>query len=177
MTASTPGNLPIVLRRLVERKVQRAVVAAICDEAATRRCYEAGAGKRLKLRIGATIETRFGPPLEVEAEIVRLVPMVPRAVVVRIDGVEAVLSEQTSAFIAPWQFQTCGIDPLQYKIVVVKEGYLFPKLSRIAPRHIMLLTPGSGDMRLERLVYHRRRKPMFPFEPETQFDAEAAANA
>ena len=49
VTASTPGDLPIVLRHLVERKVQRAVVAAICDEAATRRCCEAGPGKRLKL--------------------------------------------------------------------------------------------------------------------------------
>jgi microcystin degradation protein MlrC len=176
VTASTPGDLPIVLRRLVERKAERAVVAAIYDEAATRRCYEAGPGKRLKLQIGASIETRFGPPLEAEAEVVRLAKMVPRAAVVRIGGVEAILSERSSAFISPWQFQTCGIDPLQYKIVVVKEGYLFPGLSRIAPRHIMLLTPGAGDMRLERLVYHQRRKPEFPFEPDTQFDPEAAVN-
>ncbi len=34
----------------------------------------------------------------------------------------------------------------------------------------MLLTPGAGDMRIERLTYTRRRQPLFPFEPDTPFD-------
>ncbi len=34
----------------------------------------------------------------------------------------------------------------------------------------MLLTPGAGDMRIEKLNYVRRRKPVLPFEPETVFD-------
>ena len=70
------------------------------------------------------------------------------------------------AFTDPSQFAPCGIDPLSRKIVVVKEGYLYPGLTRIAPRYIMLLTPGAGDMRIERLTYTRRRKPLFPFEPD-----------
>ena len=45
-------------------------------------------------------------------------------------------------------------------------------LTRIAPRHIMLLTPGAGDMRIENLTYTRRRRPAFPFEPDTRFDFE-----
>jgi microcystin degradation protein MlrC len=58
--------------------------------------------------------------------------------------------------------------------VVVKEGYLSPGLSRIARRYIMLLTPGAGDMRIERLTYTRRQKPAYPFEPDTPFDPDAA---
>jgi microcystin degradation protein MlrC len=73
-------------------------------------------------------------------------------------------------FTRPGDFAKCGIDPLERKIVVVKMGYLFPGLTRIAPRHIMLLTPGAGDMRIENLTYSRRRRPAFPFEPGTQFD-------
>ena len=58
--------------------------------------------------------------------------------------------------------------------MVVKEGYLFPGLTRIAPRYIMLLTPGAGDMRIERLPYIRRQRPAFPFEPESPFDPASA---
>jgi microcystin degradation protein MlrC len=173
VTASTPGDLPIVLRHLVERKVPSAVVAGLNDAAATRRCFEAGAGKRLRLSIGATVETRHGPPLEADVEVVRLVGSARQAVV-RIGSVEAILAEGPTAFIDPGQFAPCGIDPLSRKIVVVKEGYLYPGLSRIAPRSIMLLTPGAGDMRIERLTYTRRRRPAFPFEPETTFDPDAA---
>jgi microcystin degradation protein MlrC len=173
VTASTPGDLPVVLRHLVQRKVGSAVVAGLNDRAATAKCFEAGEGKKLRVSVGATIEKRFGPPLEAELEVVRLVKD-PRLVVGRIGGVEVILGDGPTAFTDPRQFEPCGIDPLSRKLVVVKEGYLYAALTRIAPRYIMLLTPGSGDMRIERLTYVRRRKPLFPFEPDAAFEPEAA---
>ncbi|HNQ87487.1 MAG TPA: M81 family metallopeptidase [Verrucomicrobiota bacterium] len=169
VTASTPGDLPVVLRHLVERKVPSAVVAGLNDPEATRRCFEAGQGRTLRLSLGATIEKRCGPPLEADLGILRLVQQ-PRMVVGRIGRIEVILADGPTAFTDPRQFEPCGIDPLSRKLVVVKEGYLYPGLSRIAPRYILLLTPGAGDMRIERLTYTRRRKSVFPFEPDTQFD-------
>jgi microcystin degradation protein MlrC len=176
VTASTPGDLPVVLRHLVERKVNRAVVAGLNDKAAVDRCFEAGEGQRRRLSIGATIEKRFGPPLEAELEVLRLVPN-PRMAVGRIGNVEVILVDGPMAFTDPRQFEACGLDPLSRKLVVVKQGYLYPGLMRIAPRYLMLLTPGAGDMRLERLIYTRRRSPLFPFELDTPFDPEADAPA
>ena len=49
VTASTPGDLPVVLRHLVERKVTSAVVAGLNDGPATSKCFEAGEGKKLRL--------------------------------------------------------------------------------------------------------------------------------
>jgi microcystin degradation protein MlrC len=172
VTASTPGDLPIVLRCLDERNVKSAVVAGINDKAATAKCFEAGEGRTVRLSIGASVEKRFGPPLETEVGVVRLVKS-PRMAIVRIADVEVILAEGPMAFTDARQFEPCGIDPLSRKLVVVKEGYLFPGLTRIAPRYIMLLTPGAGDMRIERLTYTRRR-PAFPFEPDTPFDPDAA---
>jgi microcystin degradation protein MlrC len=173
VTASTPGDLPIVLRHLVERKVTNALVAGINDAAATRTCFEAGEGKTVSLSVGATVEKRFGSPLQAEAQVVRLAKD-SGMTIIRIGNVEAILADGPMAFTDPGQFKPCGIDPLSYKIVVVKEGYLYPGLTRIAPRYIMLLTPGAGDMRIERLTYARRRRPIFPFEPDATFDLEAA---
>jgi microcystin degradation protein MlrC len=177
VTAGTPGDLPLVLRHLVERKVKSAVVAGVNDPAAIARCIEAGEGKTLRLSIGANIEKRFGPPLETEAQVVRLITTGRPKAVVRIGEVEAILNTGSGSFTDPRQFEACGIDPLARKIVVVKQGYLFPGLTRIAPRYIMLLTPGAGDMRIEKLTFVRRRKPIFPFEPNTAFDAASAPSA
>jgi microcystin degradation protein MlrC len=176
VTASTPGDLPIVLRHLVDRKVKNAVVAGINDAAAVNRCFEAGEGKKVTLSIGATLEKRFGAPLQAEVQVVRLVKSEKMAVI-RIGDLEAILSDGPTRFIDLAPFKACGIDPLSRKIVVVKQGYLFPDLTRIAPRYIMLMTDGSGDMRLERLKYTRRRKPLYPFEPGTAFDPDAAPKA
>jgi len=89
---------------------------------------------------------------------------------------ETLIADLSSKFVnlPVGEVERCGIDPLSRKLVVVKEGYLYPRLSSIAPRYLMLLTPGAGDMRIEKLTYTRRRKPVFPFEPETPFDPEAA---
>ena len=45
VTASAPGDLPLVLRHLVERKAKTAVVAGINDAPAVDRCFEAGVGE------------------------------------------------------------------------------------------------------------------------------------
>jgi len=82
---------------------------------------------------------------------------------VRIGDVEAILADGPTAFVDPGQFAPCGLDPLSRKIVVVKEGYLYPGLTRIAPRYIMLLTPGAGDMRIEHLTTPSSQA-LFPFE-------------
>ena len=169
VTASTPGDLPIVLRHLVERKVGDAVVAGINDAAAMKQCFEAGAGKRINLSIGATIEKRYGPPLMAQAEVVRLIPQSGMAVI-KINDIEVILTDGPIAFIEPGQFEACGIHPLEHKIVVTKMGYLFPELTKIAPRYIMLLTPGAGDMRIEKLTYNRIRRPIFPLDPDTPYD-------
>jgi len=174
VTAGTSGDLPLVLRHLVERKVKSAVVAGINDSAAVTRCIEAGEGKTLKLSIGATLEKRFGQPLEAEAQVIRLITTGQPKAVVRIGDLEAILAAGPAGFTHPRQFEPCGIDPLSRRIVVVKQGYLFAELSQIAPRHLMLLTPGAGDMRIEQLTYLRRRKPIFPFEQSTAFEARSA---
>ncbi|MEN6457584.1 MAG: M81 family metallopeptidase [Thermoguttaceae bacterium] len=178
MTASAPGDLPLVLRHLVERKIPNALVANIFDAAATRRCFEVGEGNRVQLSIGATVEKRHGPPFEAEVEVLRLVngtKSAPRMAVVRIGPVEAVLQEAAAEVIDPAQFEPLGINPLSHKIVVVKEGYLYPKLTKIAPRHIMLLTPGASDLRLDKLDYVRLPRPIFPLDPDMTYEPEKLA--
>jgi microcystin degradation protein MlrC len=170
VTAATPGDLPVVLRHLVERKVPGALVAGIYDEAAARRAIEAGPGKRLRLSIGASVEKRYGPPLEAEVEVVRVTPKYEGMALVRIGQVEAVLCARSFMIEDAGPFRACGIDPLSRKIVVVKQGYLLPELMMIAPRQIMLLTPGCSDLASGRLTYVKRRKPMYPLDPDTTFD-------
>jgi microcystin degradation protein MlrC len=63
------------------------------------------------------------------------------------------------------------IDPLEHKIVVVKEGYLFPGLRAIAPHAIMALTPGFANQIMEDLTYKQVRRPIYPLDPEMSWSA------
>jgi microcystin degradation protein MlrC len=169
VTASTPGDLPIVLCHLLEKKAGSAVIASITDIAAMEKCFAAGVGSNLTLSIGATIEKRHGPPLVTDVKVIKLISE-PRMAVIKTDNIEVVLVADSSTFLTRAQFEQCGINPLERKLVVLKMGYLFPDLAKIAPRYIMLLTPGAGDMRIEKLNYTRIRRPIFPLDPDIQFN-------
>jgi microcystin degradation protein MlrC len=173
VTASTPGDLPVVLRHLVKRKVPGAVIASITDVAAMKRCFAAGEGARIRISVGATIEKRHGLPLVADASVIKLIRE-PEMAVIKIDNIEVVLVGDSSTFLTRAQFDQCGINPLERKLVVLKMGYLFPDLVKIAPRYIMLLTPGAGDMRIEKLTYSRIRRPIFPLDPDTKFNPSEA---
>ena len=62
------------------------------------------------------------------------------------------------------QFTELDIDPLNYRIVCLKLGYLFPDFQRIAPRAIMALSPGAVSALPENLPFHKIQRPMFPFD-------------
>ena len=89
----------------------------------------------------------------------------------QVDGITLVLLSDHRAFTDPVHFQAVEIDPLAYKIVVVKEGYLFQALRDIAPSAIMALTPGFANQNLEELEYHQVRRPIFPLDPDMTWNA------
>ena len=51
-----------------------------------------------------------------------------------------------------------------YRFVVVKLGYLYPELERIAKRAILAFTPGSSPERLQDMDMKNIHRPMFPLD-------------
>lgn len=77
------------------------------------------------------------------------------------DKVDVIVTERRKPFTSEADFEQIGINPLDYKIVVVKLSYLFPDLIRIVPWALMALSPGASDLDLVRLPYQRIERPMF----------------
>jgi microcystin degradation protein MlrC len=67
-----------------------------------------------------------------------------------------------------WDFEQVGIQPLDHTIVVVKLGHLFQALRDIAPRTLVALTPGFGNLQLEKLPYKNLSRPIYPLDPNIQ---------
>jgi microcystin degradation protein MlrC len=171
-TAGAAGDVPVFLARLVELDVQQALVAGMPAPAAVAACFAAGVGGQVDVVLGGELDRVSGYPYPARVTVQRLVPEVdgipPRALV-SIGGVDIVLQSDRLPFTEMRHFHTMGVDPANYKAVVVKLGYLFPELRDYAPAHIMALSPGFGDQRLDRLPYRRLRRPIYPLDPDTQW--------
>jgi len=174
-------DVPHMVQRLLAKGARSAVIAAIWDREAYETCAQAGVGARVSMSIGGKVDTWHGRPLAVSGRVralsggryceggVRLpgnlLEMGPLAVL-DLGGVEVMLSRERVSIVDPEQLRVAGIEPLAYKIVVVKRGYLEPLFQAIAQRAILALSPGATNCDVTKLEYRRVRRPMHPLDPD-----------
>lgn len=175
ITAGAAGDGTLVLERLLTFQASNVMLAGIVDPEAVEQCIKAGLEAEVQLTVGGKIDYIYSKPLSIKGRVKGIFKGVFSSenseVVMQVDGVSLVLLSSHRAFTDPKHFQAMEIDPLAYKIVVVKEGYLFQGLRDIAPRAIMALTPGFANQKLENLEYHQVRRPIYPLDPEMQWTA------
>ena len=169
-TAGGTTDIPLVVERLLAKGAPDAVVAAICDPAAVEACMAVGVRQKITLSIGGKMDTRHGQPLEVVGRVRLLADseLGPIAVL-RVEGVDVVLSSQRVAVTEPVFLRRLGIEPLERKTVVLKIGYLFAPFQAIAPRSILMLSPGCTNCNLTQLEYERVKRPIYPLDPDTSW--------
>ena len=178
-TAGAAGDSPNVLRQLVGMGAEEALVAGIADPAAVERCFDVGEGGKLALEIGGRLDYTFAAPYPAQVTVKRLVEgneKTPPRALVRIGGVDLVLHSNRRSFTELGYFREMDIGPTDYKLIVVKLGYLLPELRDYAPRHIMALSPGYSDQRIERLPYYHLRRPIYPLDPGIAWTPAEAAS-
>jgi microcystin degradation protein MlrC len=161
VTAGAPGDIPIMIEHLLANRAIKTVVGGIRDTAAVEVCKHAGVGTTLRLEIGGKHDQVHGYPLEVRG---RVLNCTKTGAVFQVNGVKIIVTETTPRFTSPTDFQRFGIEPSMHEVVIVKQGYLFPKLRKIAAKAIIALTPGCTDLAIERLEYQNIVRPMFPID-------------
>ena len=157
-------DVPVVLERLLEFGAHRTLVAAIWDPEAVRTCMDAGEEGAVDLRVGGWLDRINGQPLAVEGVVRRLWRRMdaPDLALVRIDGVDLLLSSERVSIEAPEHLTSLGIDPLDYRLVVLKRGYLTASLEAISPRSILAISPGVTCCNLRQFTFSRLGGSPYP---------------
>jgi microcystin degradation protein MlrC len=166
VTAGAAGDFTYVLGKLLSHRVPNSLFASLVDAAAADACFAAGLGASLALSIGGKLDPIHGKALSVNGIVRQLHVSAAsgRQAILAIDNIDVILTERRLAFTSLAQFTELDIDPLNYRIVCLKLGYLFPDFQRIAPHAIMALSPGPVNALPENLPFHNIARPMYPFD-------------
>lgn len=178
-TGGGVGDRADVLKALLERRFDGALLAGITDRPAVEACFAAGKGARIGLDIGATLDPSSSP-VHVEAEVVFLDDpgaFDERQAVVRTGGITVVLAGRRRPYHNIADFTRLGLDPKSVRMLVVKSGYLSPELAPIANPNLMALTEGVVNQDIEALVSKRRIRPVFPFDRDFAYTPQARLSA
>ena len=169
-TAGAVGDNAFMINRVIESGAENVLIAGIADAPACEACYKANIGDVLTLTVGGTLD-----PNSEKACITG--KLIHRGNIVAYTGGDAgesatldcgnmtvVITKNRASMCRPDIFASIGLDFKDYKITVVKLGYLFPELAAESKRAILAFTPGASTERLEDMHMQNIRRPMFPLD-------------
>ena len=172
-----PSDATFLLRRLLEQGVAGVALGPFWDPVAVGFCHLAGAGARLRLRLGGKIGPISGEPLDVEAEVLHLAKgarqrfsggwtQLGDVAAIRVRGVEVLLNATRTQAFDPALFTDHGIRLDDKKLLVVKSAQHFHAgFAPIAKDVLWLDGPGALTQDFARLPYTRVRRPIWPLDP------------
>jgi microcystin degradation protein MlrC len=175
-TAGAPGDNPQVLKALIDAGCKNALVAGLVDLEAFNQCVKTGIGANVKLVVGGKKDHTFGFPLPLEGVVENLSPdsilaTTKAVVLLKVKGIKVALLNSRRSFTTLKDFSDIGLNPLDFKIVVVKLGYLYPELRDIAPAHLIALTSGFCNLDIPSLPFKQAKRPIYPLDREMTWTA------
>ena len=91
-----------------------------------------------------------------------------RTVVLRVGGVDVVLTERRVQPTTLALYRSLGIEPTEKKIIAVKSSVHYRAVHMpIAKKIIEVDTPGATSPRLKGFPFKHLKRPLFPFDVET----------
>jgi microcystin degradation protein MlrC len=180
----SPADGTILAQLLIERQIAGSFVC-LYDPIAVQTAEAAGVGKRIRLVMGGKTDALHGPPIASEVEILsfhdgQFTETKPRhggatrfhqgrtALVKTDTGLTVMLTSRRQPPFSLSQLTAFGIKPEQFRVIVAKGVHAPIAAYRdVCRTFIRVNTPGITTADMRQLTYHYRRKPMFPFEPET----------
>jgi len=180
----TPGDGTILLAELLRQGAQEATIV-VADNGAVEVAFAAGVGGEFAADVGGKTDRLHGDPMPVRGR-VRLLgdgewthegpeqagvqERMGRTAVVRVAGINLVLTSIKSAPGDLQQLKSVGIDPTRQKIIVVKAAVRWRGgYAPITKHSIDVDTPGLGSVDLARFPFRQIRRPIFPLDPDTAY--------
>jgi microcystin degradation protein MlrC len=183
----SPGDGTVLARELHEERVGPSLVC-LADPESVQLCRFAGVGNRLRICAGGKTDSLHGEPLDLTVTVhglfdgkftestprhggITSFDQGPSAVVECDSGLTLLLTTNRMVPFSLNQLTSCGLDPARFRVLVAK-GVHAP-VAAYAPvcKHLIRVdTPGVTSADLGRLTYRNRRRPMFPFEPDSTWE-------
>jgi microcystin degradation protein MlrC len=157
------------------------------DPESVRACARAGVGAEVSLRVGGKTDDLHGRPVLIRGRVRaltdgrfvedrpvhgggRFYDQGPTAVVETGQARTIVLTTLPMAPVSLEQVRSAGVKPERYKILIAK-GVVAPRgaYGPIADRIILVDTPGATSANPSRFEYARRRRPLYPLEPDAAY--------
>ena len=174
------GDSVHLLGELIGRSIPDGALTIMVDPQAVACAQAAGIGGEFNFPVGGKRDNIFSQPLEVRGKVVGLQPAryvlsghlgdslridMGNSATVRIGDVTLLLVEKVGPGSSPMMYRCAGLEPKDYKIVVVKSpGGFRAGYAPFAAGVILSACPGCASGRLGNMPYKNITRPVWPLD-------------
>lgn len=172
------GDGTLILHQVIKRQLQQVAVGTIWDPMAVKLCFAAGEGAEIELRFGGKSCATAGDPIDKLVTVMRLktdaqqefadslVPMGDCALI-SFDGIEVILNSNRCQSFDPSLFRAVGLEPSQYKLLLIKSTNHFYQGFAPLAAHIIYVDAGAPyPSDPQRNSYKKLSRPIWPIVAE-----------
>ena len=164
-TGGGAGYSTTLLKEILSREnVGRVCVSTIWSPHSVRVLQGHDLNDRVRLPIGMDYD-EYSRPIEVDGVLKAKGDLlgymssaqdtVGNTCTISVGNVDVVVTDRPGSFVTRDHFRAAGLDPADYSVIVVKQGYLFPEISELAGQHILCISPGATYQFIEYLRYQQ----------------------
>ena len=169
------GDNALLLGEFLKRGIKDALFVGICDEAVVAKCRELNEGDFFECTIGQTLDPA-STKVAVKAQFLRKGVAIrwpgdgkTEAVVIRVDGNDLLITANRTCITSKKTFYNFGLNFDDYKIIVLKLGYLWPEFYDVAKDYLMVFTKGSTCEVVEECEFHVLPRPIYPLDKDMEW--------
>lgn len=178
--SGAPGDGTHLLRELIARDVPSGALTIMVDPDAVAHAIRAGEGGAFRMPVGGKRDNVFSDPLPVEGRVLSTGPAqyvltghggdnlavdMGQSAAVRVKDVTILFIEKTAPGGTPMMYRCVGLEPADFKIVIVKSPAGFrADFEPFAADIILSDCPGCASPHYDRLPYKRISRPLWPID-------------
>lgn len=161
------GSQDIVypLQVCLEQKLDNILFGAIADRSAYEECLGRELGSSFPLSFGRLTIHPNAPGITVIATLKAMgkLGQTP-AVLINTGGIDVIISKARVMMLDPQDLNGLNVDVMDYRILILKSGYLDPKYEAAASHGLLALTPGFTNQEFADLNYKNVTRPIYPLD-------------
>lgn len=177
-TAGGPGCNTYVLKQFLELKdfhKKRILFACIADANLIQtQLKNANIQENVSFSLGANLD-ELSSPVDLKGTVIAKGELhhhygetgsIGECVTVRLDDypIDIIIAEKAVSFAEDQQYEAAGLSMHDYDVIIVKQGYIYPELKKVAKYYVMSLTDGATNQRTEKIKYQTILRPMYPID-------------
>jgi microcystin degradation protein MlrC len=178
-TSGGTGDNICILAEMLRQKIKFPALLTLVDKEVVKKAIDAGKGKKLVIKIGGKMDRVYSQSVTANVEVVRITESkfvidghvgknyidMGRAVILKTGSISILVTEKIGPVYEQNVYKNAGLDPKDFRVVVVKSPVGFrDAYEPIAKRIVLADCPGLSSSNLKRFTYNNISRPLFPFD-------------